>query len=54
MVPNYIQPNADEDGCYLREKDVVAYALALDWQLIQRDGKRVYVCADCIEGVCYE
>ena len=48
LRPNYVAPGSDEDGNYLDATGVISYALQQDWQLIQRDGKGVYVCAECM------
>jgi len=51
---NYLAPGPDAGGNYLTVTGVISYALQQDWQLVSRDGKGVYVCAECIEGVPYE
>lgn len=48
LQPNYIAPGQDEDGYYPDAKDVISYALQMDWQEIEKDGKRMYICPECV------
>jgi len=46
---NYLAPGQDEDGYYLDANGVIEVALQRGWQEVERDGKRVYICAECVE-----
>ena len=48
LQPNYLDPGQDESGYYLDVAGIISYALQLDWQEIERDGKRLYICAECV------
>lgn len=53
-VPGWTQIDKDDVDWYMEKEDVLDYAFALGWRLLESDGKGVYVCSACIEGVWHE